>query len=306
MVLIISYKLIIRILRSDKMNKKELVNKYRELYDSADWENIIFIENKMIEIAGRLKEKWRKEEYQMAFDMLTRAEQGEYLEEMQRQEEAMRESDERIKARERANQKVEEVKTREGKRHVEYLRQNDYEKIVRELDIRKKMVMKNLVVIGTKVGLRISDLLKLRFEMIDQEGNVRVSELKTGKKRNIRLNNVALSSLEELRAFYGDLGYKDGGYLFKSQNRAYVKRLEDKAVTDRAVNKMLREMEDYFNIPYPLGTHSLRKKFGRDVYQATGKDIGLVMKVLNHSSQAVTLAYIGIEKEQIEDVYNLI
>jgi hypothetical protein len=34
-----------------------------------------------------------------------------------------------------------------------------------------------------------------------------------------------------------------------------------------------------------------------------GVDLSLLMKIFNHSSQAITLRYIGITQEQIDDVY---
>ena len=48
------------------------------------------------------------------------------------------------------------------------------------------------------------------------------------------------------------------------------------------------------------GTHSLRKTFGYHLYKQT-KDIALLQKVLNHSSQDVTLRYIGVTQEIIDN-----
>ncbi|MBM7712828.1 integrase [Enterococcus xiangfangensis] len=41
----------------------------------------------------------------------------------------------------------------------------------------------------------------------------------------------------------------------------------------------------------------MRKTFGYTVYQ-NKKDIRLVMELLNHSSEKITLRYIGISEEQ--------
>ncbi|WP_306299873.1 MULTISPECIES: tyrosine-type recombinase/integrase [unclassified Streptococcus] len=41
-----------------------------------------------------------------------------------------------------------------------------------------------------------------------------------------------------------------------------------------------------------IATHSLRKTFGHFMYEQT-KDVALIMNLLNHSSQSVSLRYIG-------------
>lgn len=51
-----------------------------------------------------------------------------------------------------------------------------------------------------------------------------------------------------------------------------------------------------------IGTHTLRKTFGYHAYK-NGVDLSLLMRIFNHSSQAVTLRYIGITQDQIDDVY---
>ena len=52
-------------------------------------------------------------------------------------------------------------------------------------------------------------------------------------------------------------------------------------------------------IQVSLGTHSMRKTYGYYLYQNT-KDIARVMKMLRHSSEGVTLRYIGITQDDID------
>ncbi|HDH4350545.1 TPA: site-specific integrase, partial [Staphylococcus aureus] len=47
-----------------------------------------------------------------------------------------------------------------------------------------------------------------------------------------------------------------------------------------------------------IGTHSMRKTFGYHYYKKT-KDVALLMDLFNHSSQVVTLRYVGISQEVI-------
>lgn len=61
-----------------------------------------------------------------------------------------------------------------------------------------------------------------------------------------------------------------------------------------------------------IGTHSMRKTFGYHYYKKT-KDVALLMDLFNHSSQSVTLRYIGINQDTLnclltetkKDLFNL-
>lgn len=52
----------------------------------------------------------------------------------------------------------------------------------------------------------------------------------------------------------------------------------------------------------PVGTHTMRKTFGYHAYKM-GMDLSVIQKLLNHSSAAVTLAYIGITRDDLDNVY---
>jgi len=60
----------------------------------------------------------------------------------------------------------------------------------------------------------------------------------------------------------------------------------------------MQKTANFLDLDY-IGTHTLRKTFGYTYYQKT-KDLTALMKILNHSSQSVTLRYIGIEEEELQ------
>ena len=49
-----------------------------------------------------------------------------------------------------------------------------------------------------------------------------------------------------------------------------------------------------------VGTHTMRKTFGYHVYQKT-KDAVMLMKIYNHSDIHITLRYIGVEQDYIDE-----
>lgn len=187
--------------------------------------------------------------------------------------------------------------------NVKHIQTEDLNRIRDYFHWRNKTVILNLINIGVNVALRISDLQNLKFQDINEDGTIRVKEKKTKKIRIIALNNVCIKSIKELKKFYSTLGYSTKtGYLFKSLNRYYTKNKEDHHISTTSVNRYLKEARDYLNINYPIGTHSLRKTWGYNVYKKT-QNIALVMKALNHSSPGITLRYLGIEQEQLNKTY---
>ncbi|NRN98626.1 hypothetical protein IMAU60211_00552 [Lactobacillus helveticus] len=68
---------------------------------------------------------------------------------------------------------------------------------------------------------------------------------------------------------------------------------------------IMHRVGEILNIPY-LGTHTMRKTGAFKVYEQTNHNIGLVMKLLNHSSEEVTLTYLGLDQETREHILDTI
>lgn len=144
---------------------------------------------------------------------------------------------------------------------------------------------------GVNTALRISDLLSLTFDDV-QGGSLTIKESKTGKTREIDLNSSAKTIVERRRA-----AHPTHTYLFQvDSNRAKNKPVSRIAVAN-AFNAVGKEMG------LQLGTHSMRKTRGWLMYNG-GASIELICKVLNHSSPAVTMAYIGITQAEVDATYH--
>ncbi|MEB8773376.1 site-specific integrase, partial [Bacillus cereus] len=136
-----------------------------------------------------------------------------------------------------------------------------------------------LFVMGINTGLRISDILKLKVG--DLKGShISMREMKTGKQKRIQIT-AALK--RELRWF--NENREDDEYLLKSRqgkNRPIGRSMAYKILSGAAAEFGLDE----------IGTHTLRKTYGYHMYMQT-KNIALLMEIFNHSSEKVTLRYIG-------------
>lgn len=153
---------------------------------------------------------------------------------------------------------------------------------------------KLMFVLGINLGLRISDLLTLRVSnFLDEKGKVRkyvdLIEEKTSKKRRMAISPAIK---KELKA-HGITEYSEA-FLFAS-------RKGDKPIGRVQAYRVLNAAAERANIE-EMGTHSLRKTFGYHAYKS-GVPVATIQKMFNHSSEKVTLAYIGITQDSIDEVY---
>ena len=144
---------------------------------------------------------------------------------------------------------------------------------------------------GVNTALRISDLLTLTFENV-QGNEMVIKEGKTGKTRSIDLNVSAKALIERRRA-----AHPEHTFLFQVDSN----RAKNKAVSRVSVANAFKAVGDEMNIQ--LGTHSMRKTRGWMMHSG-GESIEQICKMLNHSSPAITMAYIGITQAQTASTYH--
>ena len=147
-------------------------------------------------------------------------------------------------------------------------------------------------------GLRISDVVKLKYDDVFQKnGNIKkhisLTEKKTKKNRVIFINQVLKDTFKELKEYYN---LDTGMYFFTSRKG------NNKPLTTTQVHRIYQNIGKIFNLKN-FNSHSLRKTFCYFIYQKNN-DINLIMKIMNHSSTAITLRYIGITDDDIDNIYS--
>jgi integrase len=144
-----------------------------------------------------------------------------------------------------------------------------------------------LFLVGINTGLRISDLLKLKAKDLKRKKKVMIKEGKTEKPRTIHLENI----YGELNEYINSLG--GTVWLFPS-------RKGDKPITRIQAYRQLNKAAQMVDITEGIGTHTMRKTFGYWHYKQF-RDVAELQMILNHSHPEITLKYIGITDEQIEN-----
>lgn len=146
-----------------------------------------------------------------------------------------------------------------------------------------------MFVFGINTGLRIQDILKLRVRDVLGKEQLIIIEIKTKKRRFIELNPTLK---REVKKYTATMDLDD--FLFPSRQGG-----TNKPIKRDMAYKIMRAAAKEFGL-VDIGTHTLRKTFGYHMYQAT-KDITLVQTMLNHSDKAITMRYIGMDQDMINN-----
>lgn len=150
-------------------------------------------------------------------------------------------------------------------------------------------------------ALRISDLLSLSMDHVRALDPVQpalhIIEQKTGKLRKIVVNQTALNVMQRRL-----VEYPDHVWLFQSEAVNRNRRESPKPVNRRSVSRVFEQAGQRVAPKVTLGTHSMRKTRGYAMHKA-GRSIESIAKVLNHSSPAVTMRYIGLVQQDIDESY---
>lgn len=146
-----------------------------------------------------------------------------------------------------------------------------------------------IMAIGIKTGLRISDILNLKVSDVKNKIQTEIVEIKTGKKRTVHLKSLTSNIIDYLNTEHD----AESEWLFPSPTDS------SRQLASHQYYKILQKVADNLGLDY-IGTHTLRKTFSYFFLKQNKGDIVTLMKILNHSSQALTLRYAGIEEEDIK------
>ncbi|MBP2241738.1 integrase [Cytobacillus eiseniae] len=141
--------------------------------------------------------------------------------------------------------------------------------------------------LGVSTGLRCGDIVALKVEQVKGKSSFKIREGKTRKERTVYLNSLMADIADYIETLPTDIIY-----LFPS-------RKGDCHITTTQAYRIIAKAGDMVG-NNSIGTHTMSKTFGYTYYQAT-KDVATLMEIFNHSSQKITLRYIGITEESIEN-----
>ena len=163
-----------------------------------------------------------------------------------------------------------------------------------------------LFIVGINVGLRVSDLIELRWKHIFEPdmktfiSAINKEEQKTKKMKLIIPNKSVQKAIMEY-LYFSDIEPKAEEYIFLSGRKN--KEGIFPHITRAAVEKMIKNATSFCEIKGNYNTHSLRKtyayhKFMMYVNQGDPMALVKVQKDLNHRNSSDTARYLGITREE--------
>jgi integrase len=156
-----------------------------------------------------------------------------------------------------------------------------------------------LFVLGINTAYRANELLSIKVGDVRdlRPGDVLTrKQSKTKKYRGVVLNQVAQESIQTWLASEAGQKLTDDDYLFTG------KRGVLKVAT---VSTMVKTWCQDVGLKGNYGSHSLRKTWGYWQRKERGTAIPLLMEAFRHSTQRQTLEYLGIEADEIAEIYDL-
>jgi integrase len=158
-----------------------------------------------------------------------------------------------------------------------------------------------LIAMGSFWGLRISDILALKWEQVIEKDEFEVVEKKTKKNREIKIN---AQLKQHIRDCYLEINPRTTDeYIFTSQKGSVY--------SIQRINVILKDLRVKYNLKIKnFSTHSLRKCFGREIFNRSGSNAELAIvklsQLFNHSNPAITRRYLGITQKELMDTYDVL
>jgi integrase len=176
---------------------------------------------------------------------------------------------------------------------------DDFKSLIGKLERDKEYKFCLLISTGVFTGLRISDLLQLRFSQFESD-ILTIQEQKTKKTRRIKIN-------PDLKEIVNRV--KNRMVVTDTDQYIFLNKYGTKPIDKSYVNVKLKEIVKRYdiNIDENISSHLFRKTLGNRVLRLnnySNESVILLMELFGHGSPAITKRYLGLREREIHDVYD--
>jgi site-specific recombinase XerD len=148
-------------------------------------------------------------------------------------------------------------------------------------------------------GLRISELVGLKKQDIDDEKSRLIISGKGGK---VRTTYIAPAALESIKKYLEMRKDSINPYLFINHSKVANKTITFKPLTPRLIQIMLKRASHAIGIYKRVSPHTLRHSFATKLLMEGG-DIRSVQQLLGHSNIATTQVYTHITDSRTRELH---
>jgi integrase len=157
-----------------------------------------------------------------------------------------------------------------------------------------------LISVGVFTGLRVSDLLQLKFNQFIGTDFLNIIEKKTKKERRIKINSDLKDIVERIKIKMN---------IVDDEQFIFVNKYGTKPIDKSYVNVKLKDLFKKYDIHLEgnVSSHLFRKTLGNRALKLnnySNESIILLMELFNHSSPITTKRYLGVRNSEIESIYD--
>lgn len=184
---------------------------------------------------------------------------------------------------------------------ADYVEWNEAMNLIRRLYRDGDYRMSLFIGCGCFFGLRVSDIKSLTWKMILDADRFELREKKTQKRRLIKINS---DFQNHIRMCYEALGIRNKDeFCFLSKKKVVY--------STQRINVLLKEIKTKYHLKVQnFSCHSLRKAFGRRVFETSGEQAQMALvklsELFNHSSVQITKIYLGLRQDELMETYDLL
>ena len=184
---------------------------------------------------------------------------------------------------------------------ADYLEWNVMLNLIRKLYRDGDYRMSLFIGAGCFFGLRVSDLRKLTWSMLLDDDKFVINEQKTGKRRIVKINSDFQNHIQQCY---------DALQITNMDEACFLSR-KNMVMSTQRINVKLKEIKRRYNVKIDnFSCHSLRKAFGRKVFESSGENAQMALvklsELFNHSSVAITKIYLGLREKELLETYDLL
>lgn len=183
----------------------------------------------------------------------------------------------------------------------DYLEWDTAMSLIRKLFKDRNYRMSLLIGCGCFFGLRISDILTLSWSMLLDDDKFTLNEKKTNKRRTVKINSDFQRHIKHCH---------DALHITSDDEKCFLSKKKMVYSTQR-INILFKEIKKKYNLKIEhFSTHSMRKTFGRKVYESSGENANMALiklsEIFNHSNISITKIYLGIREKELLETYDLL
>ena len=183
----------------------------------------------------------------------------------------------------------------------DYLEWDTAMSLIRKLFKDRNYRMSLLIGCGCFFGLRISDILTISWSMLLDDDKFTLNEKKTNKRRTVKINSDFQRHIKHCH---------DALHITNDDEKCFLSKKKMVYSTQR-INILFKEIKKKYNLKIEhFSTHSMRKTFGRKVYESSGENANMALiklsEIFNHSNISITKIYLGIREKELLETYDLL